>query len=40
LVKIQKSLDNITTSSEEEQIGIKIIKAAIEYPAKQIANNA
>lgn len=40
LIKLQKELDNINATSDYEQIGIDIIKMAIEYPAKQIAQNA
>ncbi len=39
-VKIAASLDSITTTDEDEKIGIAIIKQAIQYPIQQIANNA
>lgn len=40
LVKLQKELDNLSSSDQDENIGIEIIKKAISYPAKQIADNA
>jgi chaperonin GroEL len=40
LVKLQKELENVDTSDLDEKVGIEIIKKAIEYPAKQIADNA
>jgi len=39
-LKIQKELDNLEDLSEYEKIWVDIVKAAIEYPAKQIAINA
>jgi len=38
LVKLQKELN--VEGSDDEAIGIEIVKKAIEYPAKQIAENA
>ena len=40
LLKLQKELESIKVTDEDEKIGIEIIKSAIEYPAKQIASNA
>ena len=40
LLKLQKELENIKTDDEDVKVWIEIIKSAIEYPAKQIANNA
>jgi len=40
LLKLQKELDNVDISNPDEQIGVEIIKSAIIYPAKQIADNA
>jgi len=40
LLKLQKKLDNIKSDDEDIKVWIEIIKSAIEYPAKQIANNA
>ena len=40
LLKVQKVLDELKTDDKDEQIGIEIVKSAIEYPAKQIADNA
>ncbi len=39
-LKLQKAIDNIAIDDENEQIGLDIIKAAIEYPATLIAKNA
>lgn len=39
-VKIATTLDALTLEDEDEQIGVAIIKAAIQYPVQQIANNA
>ncbi len=39
LVKLQKEL-NVETTDDDEAIGVEIVKKAIEYPAKQIAENA
>ena len=40
LLKLQKTLEDIKVEDEDERIGLEIIKAAIEYPAMQIAKNA
>ncbi len=40
LLKLQDVLDNVKVDEEDEKIGLEIVKAAIEYPAKQIADNA
>jgi len=40
LLKLQKVLDSLKTEDKDEQIGIEIVKNAVEYPAKQIADNA
>lgn len=40
LLKIQPALDSLKGDSEEEQVGINIIKKAIEAPMKRIAENA
>ncbi len=40
LLKLQKVLDNLKVEDKDEQIWIEIVKNAIEYPARQIANNA
>ncbi|MGL4394487.1 MAG: chaperonin GroEL [Brevinema sp.] len=40
LLKIQSALDSLQGSNEEEQVGINIIKKAIEAPMKKIAENA
>ena len=39
-VKLHKELDKISSDDQDERIWIEIIKKAIEYPVKQIANNA
>lgn len=40
LLKVQKSLDSLKGANEEEQVGINIIKKAIEAPMKRIAENS
>lgn len=40
LLKIQSALDSLKGDNEEEQVGINIIKKAIEAPMKRIAENA
>ncbi|SFB67734.1 chaperonin GroEL [Brevinema andersonii] len=40
LLKIQAALDSLKGDNEEEQVGINIIKKAIEAPMKRIAENA
>lgn len=40
LVKLAKHLESITFDNEEEHIGVLIIKESIQYPVKQIADNA
>ena len=40
LLKLQKELENVEVGNSDEEIGVEIIKAAISYPAKQIADNA
>jgi len=40
LLQIQSSLDNVVGDNEEEQVGINIIKKAIEAPMKKIAENS
>jgi chaperonin GroEL len=40
LLKLQKELENVDVDNEDENIGVEIIKSAIVYPAKQIADNA
>lgn len=40
LVNLSHTLQNIQLDDQDEQIGIEIVKAAIQYPVKQIANNA
>lgn len=39
-VKIAQELETLSLEDGDEQIGVQIIKAAIEYPVKQIADNA
>ncbi len=39
-VKLSVSLDNLDFTDADEALGAKIIKAAIQYPTKQIAENA
>ena len=40
LLKLQKELDNVDIDNPDEEIGVEIIKSAIVYPARQIADNA
>ena len=40
LLKLQKELEKIETDDKDIKVWIEIIKSAIEYPARQIANNA
>ena len=40
LVDVIKSLDNVDSDDEEEKLGIKILRRALEEPMRQIAANA
>ena len=40
LVQLSKTLGNMKLEDEEEQVAIEIIQQAIQYPLKQIADNA
>lgn len=40
LVNLAKWLDKLKLDDSDEQIGVEIIKEAIQYPVKQIADNA
>ncbi|MGL4677406.1 MAG: chaperonin GroEL [Brevinema sp.] len=40
LLKIQKALDSLKGDNEEEQVGINIVRKAIEAPMKKIAENS
>ncbi len=40
LLKLQKELEKIDSNDKDIKVWIEIIKSAIEYPARQIANNA
>lgn len=40
LLNISKSLENFNLEDKDEQVGVEIIKKAIQYPAIQIVNNA
>ena len=40
LLKLQKELENIKTDNADIKVWVEIIKSAIEYPARQIADNA
>jgi len=39
-LKLQSVLKDVDAEDEDEKIGVEIIKHALEYPAKQIADNA
>jgi chaperonin GroEL len=40
LIRASAALDKLTGGSEEEKVGINIIRRAVEEPCRQIANNA
>jgi chaperonin GroEL len=40
LIRAQKALDNFTLEDEDEQIGVQIVRRALEEPLRQIALNA
>ncbi len=40
LLKVGKALEELQFDDKDEQVGVEIMKKAIEYPAKQIALNA
>jgi chaperonin GroEL len=40
LLKLSKTLDQLKLEDADEQIGVEIIKSAIQFPVKQIADNA
>jgi chaperonin GroEL len=40
LLKIASALDSLKLADTDEQTGVEIIKSAIQFPVKQIADNA
>ena len=40
LVDVIRSLDEVLTEDADEKVGIKIVRKALEYPIRQIAENA
>ncbi len=40
LLRCQKALEDLKVDNEDEQIGVNIVKKALESPVKQIADNA
>jgi chaperonin GroEL len=40
LLRAQKALDSLKLDEEDEQIGVQIVRRALEEPLRQIANNA
>jgi chaperonin GroEL len=40
LVDVIKSLDEVRTSDSDEEVGVKLVKKALESPIRQIAQNA
>jgi len=40
LVKLANSLNDLKLADADEEMGVKIIQEAIQYPARQIATNA
>ena len=39
-IRAQKALENLKLDDEDEQIGIQIVRRALEEPLRQIAQNA
>ncbi len=39
-IRAQKALDNIKGLDEDEQVGVQIVRRAVEEPLRQLANNA
>jgi chaperonin GroEL len=39
-IRAQKALDSLTLEEADEQIGVQIVRRALEEPLRQIANNA
>jgi len=40
LIRALSALDNVDTDNEDQEIGVKIVRRALEEPLRQIANNA
>ena len=40
LVRVQKALDKLETTNEDQAVGVKILARAIEEPLRQIVENA
>jgi chaperonin GroEL len=40
LLRAQKALDGLTLEDHDEQVGVSIVRRALEEPIRQIANNA
>ncbi len=40
LLRAQKALDNLKLDDEDEQIGVSIVRRALEAPVREISNNA
>jgi chaperonin GroEL len=40
LLRVQKTLDELKLDDEDEQIGVQIVRRALEAPVREIANNA
>ncbi len=40
LIRAAKTLDSLDLKDEDEKVGVEIVKRALDYPAKQIAENA
>ena len=40
LIRVQKSLDKVVTSNEDQAVGVRILSRSIEEPLRQIVDNA
>ncbi|MDK1489108.1 chaperonin GroEL [Sinorhizobium sp. 7-81] len=40
LLRVVKTLDNISTANDDQRVGVEIVRRAIEAPVRQIAENA
>jgi chaperonin GroEL len=40
LIRCLEAIEKVKTANEDERIGVEIVKRAIEYPTRELANNA
>src|SRR5438552_2799079 len=40
LLRCLQAIDGVTTANDDERIGVDIVKKAVEYPLRELANNA